>query len=256
MTDIVYILENRGISWITHWFFYIIAGLKDIYKLHDTPVKIHIQGVPYAKLHSYQQETLELIKSYFEYIDDPSPYKQIAHHGTPLLKADLTPEPYYIFLKHLLDEALPYDYTKEPTRLVYISRNGGEQRRQIVNEDTFYKILQEMGFEYIRLENLSVKEKITLFREAKLIVTPNGAGLVMAHWAHPKTRIIELHDSKTSGEDHHLNTCHILNIPFIRYTNVRSVDATGNPTHPYLTGPYNLVLNDINHFRVFLDKII
>lgn len=250
--DTVFILENRGISWITHWFLYIIAGLKDLYTIQEKPVKIHIQGVPYNKLHSYQQETLELIKTQFEYIDDPSPYKQIPHHGTPLLKSDLTPEPYYFFLKQLLDEASPYDYSKQPTRLVYISRNGGEQRRQIVNEKELYSFLQEKGFEYVRLETLSLKEKIHLFREAKVIVSPNGAGLVMAHWANPKTQIVELHDPRTSGEDHHYNTTRILGIPFVRYINVRSVDVNGNPMQPYLTGSYNLILNDVNDFKEFM----
>jgi capsular polysaccharide biosynthesis protein len=252
----IYILENRGIPWITHWFLYIIAGLKDLYTIQEKPIKIHIQGVLYNKLHSYQQETLELIKDHFEYIDDPSPYTQILHHGTPLLKSDLTPEPYYIFLKQLLDEALPYDYTKEPTRLIYISRNGGEQRRQIINEKEMYSFLEGKGFEYIQLETLSLKEKIMLFREAKLIISPNGAGLVMAHWAHPKTQLIEIHDPRTSGEDHHYNTTRILGIPFVRYTNVHSVDVNGKPMQPYLTGLYNLVLNDIHHFKDFMKQFL
>jgi capsular polysaccharide biosynthesis protein len=255
MVDSVYILENRGISWIGHWFLYIIAGLKDLYRFNTKPVKIHIQGIPYTKLHSYQQETLDLISAHFEYIDDPTPYTQIPHHGTPLLKSDLTPEPYYIFLKIILDEAFPYDYTQEPRRLIYISRNGAEQRRQIVNEKEVYEVLQKLGFEYIRLETLGLKEKLTLFRQAKCIVSPNGAGLVMAHWAHPKTHIIEIHDPKTSGEDHHLNTCRILNIPFTRYTNVRSVDIHGYPMHPFLTGSYNLIINDIGHFQEFISQI-
>lgn len=256
MTNSVYILENRGISWIGHWFLYIIAGLKDLYTIQEKPVKIHIQGIPYSKLHSYQQETLDVIKTQFEYVDDPSPYTQIAHHGTPLLKSDLTPEPYYFFLKKLFDEALPYDYSQEPHRLVYISRNGGEQRRQIVNEKEIYAFLEEKGFEYIRLESLSLQEKITLFREAKILVSPNGAGLVMAHWAHPKTQIIELHDPRTSGEDHHYNTTRILGIPFVRYTNVGSVNVSGNPMQPYLTGSYNLVVNDINNFKEFIMKYL
>lgn len=253
MSDIVYILENRGVPWIGHWFLYIIAGLKNLYKIQNTPVPIHIQGIKYADLLEYQQETLTLIKPYFTYVDDPSSFQtQIKHHGTPLLRSDLTPEPYYFFLKQLLDDAMPYDYSQTPTRLVYISRNNGGPRRHIMNEQPVYEILKSYGFEYIRLELLSLKEKIQLFREAKIIVSPNGAGLVMAHWCHPTTHLIEIHGLRTTLEDHHFNTCRILGIRFSRYTNVHTVDEHGNHMIPYLTGPYNFILHDLQDFTNFI----
>jgi capsular polysaccharide biosynthesis protein len=256
MSDIVYVLENRGSQYITHWFFYMIAGLKDLYKIQEQPVKIHFQGIQYDNLIPYQQETIKAIHKYFEYIDDPSPYQQVRHHGAPLVRPDLTPQPFYFFLKQLMDDAFPYDYSIQPTRRVYISRNGGVARRHIMNEPEVYEILHLHGFEYIRLEDLNLYQKIQLFREAKIIVSPNGAGLVMAHWAHPSTHIVEIHDSRTSGEDHHFNTCRILNIRFSRYTNVHTVDEHRQPMMPYLTGPYNFILHNLEDFSSFITQTV
>lgn len=257
MSDTIFIIEDRGLPYIGHWFLLMIAGLKDLYKIKSGPVNIHIQGVKYSDLAGYQQETIDLLQTYFTYINDPSPFQtKIQHHGTPLIHPDLIPETYNTFLKRLLDEALPYDYSNQPTRLVYISRNGGVARRHIMNEQPVYEILKSYGFEYVLLEKLSLCEKIQLFREAKIIVSPNGAGLVMAHWCHPSTHVIEIHDRRTDCEDHHFNTCRILGIQFSRYTNVNTVDEHGNPMSPYLTGPYNYVLKDLEDFKTFIHNAV
>ena len=97
---------------------------------------------------------------------------------------------------------------------------------------------------------------LKLFQEASVIVTPNGAGLVMAHGIGPHTRIIEIHDCATSSEDHHLNMANTLQMQFYRYTNVRSVDRNGNPMQPYLTASYNLVIHDVNDFHTFMKSQI
>jgi capsular polysaccharide biosynthesis protein len=255
-TNPVYILENRGIQWIGHWILYIVAGLKDIYAKKGVQ-KIHIPS-PQIPLRSiqYVNETLDLLSHKLIHIDDISNCRQIHHHGTPLLASDKIGNEYHAFLRDLFLELSPIPEGFVPTRRLYISRNKGEQRRQIVNESEVYNMLTTLGFEYIQLENYTVLEKIKLFQEASVIVTPNGAGLVMAHGIGPHTRIIEIHDSLTSREDHHLNMANALQMQFHRYTNVRSVDRNGNPMHPYLTASYNLFVNEINDFYKFVESHI
>jgi hypothetical protein len=254
--DTVYVLENRGIQWIGHWFLYIIAGLKDIYTKEGMQ-KIHIPSsqIPLRSIR-YVNETLELLRHKITYIDDISNFTQIHHHGTPLLASDKIGDEYHIFLRHLFLELSPIPEGFIPTRRLYISRNKGEQRRQIFNEPEVVHMLSSFDFEYIQLENYTVLEKIKLFQEASVIVTPNGAGLVMAHGIGPHTHIIEIHDMKTSSEDHHLNMARALQMRFSRYTNVHSVDRHGNPMMPYLTGQYNFLLHDIQEFSTFIESHI
>jgi capsular polysaccharide biosynthesis protein len=252
--NIVYVLEDRAHSILYHWMIFMISGLQHFEHL-PKPIRFHApSGQP------FQKETIELLKPDFEFVEDISGYKTVTTFGAPLRTLDSVERKYYQFLRNQILVRNSLQQSEEPTRLIYISRNkshmlasnSGAARRQIVNEDAVYCALQSLGFEYIHLEPYSIQEKIALFQEARVIVTPNGGALTMALFAHPHTKVIEIHDLATTNEDQHYNICKGVDIDIVRYTNVRSVDRNGTPMRPYLTGQYNLVINDVNDFYSFV----
>ena len=220
--DEVLYLEHRGNAILYHWFMYIISGLYN-FKDRPKPIKFNVFNDS-----SFQRETFELLKPDYEYVDDISGCKVISSYGAPLVRNDLVEPHYYTFVRELILTKNNLAISEAPKRLIYISRNKshllqsneGNAKRQIVNEQEVFSMLQTYGFEYISLEPLTLKEKIKLFQEAALIVTPNGGALTMALFAHTKTAVIELHDAHSPGEDQYYNICKHVGISIERYTNV------------------------------------
>ncbi len=74
---------------------------------------------------------------------------------------------------------------------IYISRNKAKYRR-VINEEKVVNLLSQYGFVPIELETLSVVEQVTLFANAKVIVSPHGSGMTNIMFCHPGTTVIEL----------------------------------------------------------------
>ena len=74
---------------------------------------------------------------------------------------------------------------------LYISREGA-RRRRVLNDDELWRCLESRGFAKILTENLGWSDQIALFREAKVIVAPHGAGLANLVFCRPGTRVVEL----------------------------------------------------------------
>jgi hypothetical protein len=73
---------------------------------------------------------------------------------------------------------------------IYISR-ALAQRRHVENEAAVMATLAEQGFTSVQLERLSWGEQIALFRGAKIVVAPHGAGLANLVFSRAGTRVIE-----------------------------------------------------------------
>ena len=82
--------------------------------------------------------------------------------------------------KHTVLTRLGYphiaDKTHRKDNLIYISRASAKYRR-VENEQQIVPILEERGFKVVRLEEMSVKEQILTFADARIVVAPHGAGL-------------------------------------------------------------------------------
>ena len=74
---------------------------------------------------------------------------------------------------------------------VYVSRRDAASR-QVHNETEVEALLAEYGFESYALTELSFREKVNLFAEAKAVVGPVGAGLVNIVFCPKGTPLIEL----------------------------------------------------------------
>ena len=87
---------------------------------------------------------------------------------------------------------------------VYISRRTWTQEksdnigtnmteaRRCVNEDEVWELFKARGYEEVFCENLSMEEKIGLFRGAKKVAGPIGGGMVNTIFSPPETQVISI----------------------------------------------------------------
>jgi len=107
---------------------------------------------------------------------------------------------------HPRDAALLFDFGSKlatinnlsPERL-YISRR--DAARSLPGEEQLEDQLTERGFHIVHPSNLSWSEQINLFRSAKVVAAPHGAGLSNLVFSEPGVQVIEL----TNGR--HYNRC-------------------------------------------------
>jgi len=252
----VYKLEDRGQEIIMHWFHYVVAGLYELSHL-PKPVYFHIRLTD-----TFQRETIELMKPDYIYVEDITGHVIIPHAGAPIHGAYAIPSPYYGFVRDLILTRNKLESPVEPFRRIYISRSRshllnwckGVKRRQLANEADIVPLLQPLGFELIFLEDYSLVEKIRIFQEAKVLITPSGGALTMCFFANRKSTIVEI--CAQTGEDMYDHVCKELSIPTARYSNIRAIDENGHPTYPSYVGKYNLVIHDIPHFMQFVHSLI
>ncbi|WP_210520967.1 glycosyltransferase family 61 protein [Hymenobacter terricola] len=94
------------------------------------------------------------------------------------------------FMRTAYDEARR-QVTRAFNPLVYINRRDAAVRR-ITNEDKMQDLLRPYGFETYQLSELSFAEKAALFAQARVIVSPVGAGLAGIGFCKPGAVLIEL----------------------------------------------------------------
>lgn len=241
-------LDPRGGAFIFHWFILNIAGLLD-FNTQPKPVKFTVDiSEP------FHRETIELLKPDFEYVEakDISKYDVINYHGAPLLPSQTEVEPrYYHFLREQILIKNKLNIQNVPKRRLYISRNKshtlkcnqdcfqGNIKRKLYNEEMVYECLEELGFEFIYLEDYSLKEKIKIFQEAEIIVTPNGGALTMALFANEKTKIIEINSHCYDNHTQYYILCKNIGLNIHRYNNTQVVN-------------FDIFIHDCNHFKEFV----
>jgi hypothetical protein len=259
MKEDLYLLEKRGGEVLFHWLYFNISGLYDV-KDKPKPIKFSVEGLNLSQMH---YETFELLKPDYEYIEerDISNYNIIKLPGALLLNGvDKIPDENYRFIREQILIKNNLMINKDPHRYIYITRNkshllqsnGDERRRQLINENDAYPLLQKYNFEYIELEQLSFKEKIKLFQEAKVIVTPNGGALSISAFANDKTKVIEIHSNRVKLTNQYYNICKVIGIEIIRYTNVEFIYHDQNNTNLHCTTPFNMKIGDLDDFEKFI----
>jgi capsular polysaccharide biosynthesis protein len=90
----------------------------------------------------------------------------------------------------LRSRLLPTVSAPRATRKLYISRRDAPQRR-LLNEDEIARFARGHDFEVVSLGDTPVAEQIKLFREARTIMAPHGAGVTNVLFSPPGATIIE-----------------------------------------------------------------
>jgi capsular polysaccharide biosynthesis protein len=260
MTRTIYQIDNRGDFIIFHWFMYMVSALKEVEHL-PKPILFNIKddNRRHEKIYEYINSTINLLKPDYEYVDKIQETDKIISIKEPyLISTSDVQDKYYHFLRNQILIKNNLENNVIPNKLTYISRcnklfpKSSYARRQIINEDAFTNTLTEMGFNVIHLENYNLLEKIKIFQESKLIVTPNGGALIMGLFANKNIKVVEIHDNKSPNEDQYNHIFKVLDIPIIRYTNVTSVDINNNPILPMINVDYNYIVNDPSELVNFI----
>ncbi len=80
---------------------------------------------------------------------------------------------------------------KAPCRKIYLTRKDAK-RRLLLNESEILKYMEQLNFEMICPTDLSYQKQVTLFQEAKQIVTTHGAALTNVLFCQPNAHIFEI----------------------------------------------------------------
>ncbi len=145
------------------------AGLRHMLSLYPLPPHLQLREVQDG--HSLRVETLILPMSV---------YGVSSYH--PIVGA------FY----DQVSKAVPDDPRAGLPDRFYLDRRGAASRA-LVNETELIGELALLGYTPIRPETLSIPEQVRLFRSARSIVAPHGAGLTNIGFCRPDCRILELH---------------------------------------------------------------
>ena len=95
------------------------------------------------------------------------------------------------------------DYT--PNKKIYISRNDA-QARAVDNEDEVKSFLSAKGFDlYDNFAQYSLQQKIDMFNQAQLVVSPTGANLCHCYAMQPNTTVIDFNHEFLLTDEHWYN---------------------------------------------------
>ncbi|HLS10511.1 glycosyltransferase family 61 protein [Lentibacillus sp.] len=128
---------------------------------------------------------------------------------------------------------------------IYISREDASWRK-VANEPKLMKLLNKKGFKKVVLSSLTVQEQIDIFSSAKVIISPNGAGLANIMFCQPGTKIIQLFTS-TSDEFMKIGQYLGLDYYFLKCRNANP----GSRAHEVIK---NLVVNVKKLSRILEDE--
>lgn len=113
---------------------------------------------------------------------------------------------------------------------VFISRK--DSGRHMTNEDEVFKLFEQLGFKKYMLSQLSMKEQITLFNNAKIIIATNGSSLTNQLFCKPKTTIIELFLGRSDSTFYYTSNLLNLNHHCIQTMDFKDIEGNQNTQIP------------------------
>lgn len=146
--------------------------------------------------------------------------------------------------------------SKSNEKYIYISRrtwsqpsnnNIGSnytQERKCVNEDEVALIFRERGFKEIFCENLSMKDKIGLFENARFVAGPSGGGMANVLFCKASTTVLSINDpdffTVNKRLEHALSHTRLHHFNSTRFVdkkpetkNKNSLSVSGGPNSPW-----------------------
>lgn len=271
MKNTIFYLEGRGGMYLYHFFMYNLSCLyfieNKIYNvrgqintsvlLNDKsrivekpsndlimyPIKVYM-----TNLLPFQKEAFEILSDKVELITDllnETDYEIVSIYGDTCLISISDNSKYTIpYLRNLFLERLNYNIIKG--KRIYITRKNSESqhngvlKRAIINEDEFKVVLNKYNIEIIQLEDFSMQNKIKLFMESELIISPHSGALTLTMFGNKDCKVIEILNNGTCGfnHSHYINICNTIGINYNKYSNINE-DYNGN---------FNINLDDFEKY--------
>jgi capsular polysaccharide biosynthesis protein len=150
----------------------------------------------------FHRESLDLLGlSGDRVISDPRLHIEAATLAAPTFPGLSGNPPRWVcdFLRESFLNKLPE--RRAAQRKIYISRRK-EGTRNIVDEGSLLEVLLRQGFEIVYPEEMSFLEQVSLFANARVIVSPHGAGLSNIVFCQEGTRVLEFFSP------HYVNVCY------------------------------------------------
>lgn len=166
-----------------HWLFQILPRLEILRASGYTPENLPVV-VP-SNLAAYMRETLDLWRV-AETVSMPA-----AGLRGRLIVPSIPPMNPSRRIIELLRERLQPDPDGPRLEKVFISR-GPVSRRRLVNEAEIKADLEADGFVSVDVAKLSVRQQVSLFANAKVVVAVHGAALANLVFSEPGQRVVEL----------------------------------------------------------------
>lgn len=95
----------------------------------------------------------------------------------------------YLFTRNLFYPNCKTYHLK--SKRIYVSR-GNAKRRKVINELQIINLLENYGFEAVKMDNNTLQQQADIFFQAEAIVAPHGAALTNLLFIQPGTKVIEL----------------------------------------------------------------
>jgi len=190
-------------------------------------IKIHMKNIL-----PFQRESFEIIKDNFQLVEDLDSiddYEIISIYGETCFNGvSDNADKIFPFLRNIFLEK--YNFEMKKYKRIYITRKNSENyhngtlKRYMMNEIDFIFLLDKYNIEYIQLKNYSILEKIKIFAESEVIISPNSSALTFALFSNKNSKVIEICNE---GTNHYSNICNVLNLNYYKYNNIIE-DNNGN----------------------------
>jgi len=179
------VMALNGARGYFHWLFDILprwsvletSGVEKVYVQND---KI------------FQREGLELLglASAKQYGARPNVHIQAEQLVVPSIPSH-SGHPSSFSCRFLRERFQPERTTNSGGMRIYVSRSDATRRR-IINEEALFPLLKDFGFEIIIPGELTMKEQISVFGKADIVMGPHGAGLSNLVFAPDGCRVFEI----------------------------------------------------------------
>ena len=117
-------------------------------------------------------------------------------------------------LNYIRDKAQKIKKNNSNNKYIFVSRQNSK-RRSLLNEESLFIKLRELGFKKVLFENLSIDKQIDLASNCKIMVGYHGAGLSNCAYMPNKSMLIEI-SNKFYPHPHFELFCEVLKIKFKR----------------------------------------
>jgi len=249
----VHLQARGGQAYMYHWFVLNLGGLFRFYRRARTVTVFTPWPRADGEARFHGESRALFFPDLAIKLGAESPSEGCVPEFGAALFADDRPDPAaHYFLRGLFLRALARAFPGaaaprfNASELVYITRAGRPQRA-VLNEADFLPALAARGIRFVQLEELSLAEKLRLFATARLIISPQSAGLTFIPAADRRALVIEIFQDVDAMRHYEFAAADV-DVPFARFSALKVV----GPTVPICCAHFNFIV-DARALVLFID---